>query len=87
MKRSNNRPNKGLSVNAERDFNKALKIFGKKVQESGILKEYRDRMHYESPSEKKQRRKKVARKRWLKKVETMKENGQWTHREKKTRLY
>jgi small subunit ribosomal protein S21 len=69
-RRHNSRPS-GLSVTVDRDFNKALRLFGKKVQEAGILKEVRDRMYYEPPSDKKQRRKKMARKRWLKKLEQM----------------
>jgi len=71
----------GLTVNAERDFNRALKLFNKKVQESNKLRDVRDRMHYEPPSVKKQKNKKMARKRWLKKIEQMKENGSWTHRD------
>ena len=77
----------GLTVNAERDFNRALKLFNKKVQESNKLREVRERMYYEPPSVKKQTRKKMARKRWLKKVEQMTENGTWTRREKQKRDY
>ena len=87
--RKNNQPVTvpGLTVNAERDFTKALRLFTKKVQESNKLREYRDRMHYTTPSEKKQVAKKMARKRWLKKIETMRENGQWTHGGKAKRNY
>jgi len=89
MKKYNNGPIRvpGLTVNAEKDFNKALRLFGKKVQESNKLREVRDRMHYEPPSVKKQKNKKMARKRWLKKIEQMKESGVWTRREKQQRDY
>jgi ribosomal protein S21 len=64
----------GLSVVVDRDFNKALRLFTNKVQESGILKEVRDRMHFESESEKKKVRKKMARKRWLKSLERVEDS-------------
>lgn len=41
----------GLSVEVRHgNFEKALRIFSKKVQSSGKLKEVRDREHYEKPS-------------------------------------
>jgi len=57
----------GLEVTV-RDGNieKALKIFKRKVQKSGLLKELKQKSFYEKPSEKKQRRKKEAVKRWRK---------------------
>jgi ribosomal protein S21 len=64
----------GLSVVVDRDFNKALRLFTNKVQESGILKEVRDRMHFEPESEKKKVRKKMARKRWLKSLERVEDS-------------
>jgi len=64
----------GLSVVVDRDFNKALRLFTNKVQESGILKEVRDRMFYEPESVKKQVRKKMARKRWLKSLEKVEDS-------------
>jgi ribosomal protein S21 len=64
----------GLSVVVDRDFNKALRLFTNKVQESGILKEIRDRMYFEPESEKKKVRKKMARKRWLKSLERVEDN-------------
>jgi small subunit ribosomal protein S21 len=48
---------------------KAIRIFKKKVQEEGIIQEYRERQHYVKPSEKKRKAKQAGRKRWLKKLE------------------
>lgn len=62
----------GLSVEVKNgDFNKALRIFKKKVQESGILQELKSREEYVKPSEQRKRAKASARARWLKKVEKM----------------
>jgi small subunit ribosomal protein S21 len=49
------------------DVNKALRRFKKKVNNDGILQEYRERQHYVPPSEKRRLAKKAGRKRWLKK--------------------
>ena len=57
----------GLEVTVRNgDLEKALKIFKRKVQKSGLLKELKQKSFYEKPSEKKQRRKKEAVKRWRK---------------------
>ena len=45
------------------DVMKALRIFKKKVQEEGILQEYKERQHYEKPSAKRKRQKDAAIKR------------------------
>ena len=45
---------KGLCIEVRNgDVNKALRIFKKKVQEEGVLQEYKERQHYVKPSEKK----------------------------------
>lgn len=81
-KNSNNRTRRGLSVEVRHDdFNRALRTWSKKVQESGLIKEIKDRMSYEPPAVKKQRLKKQARKRWERSVEAMISNGLW-HKEK-----
>jgi len=64
------------------DFGRALRTFSKKVQDSGLLKEVKDRMAYEKPAVGKQRMKKQARKRWERTVEEMIETGHW-HKDKK----
>ena len=62
----------GLYVEVRHDdVNKALRIFKKKVQEDGIIQEYRERQHYEKPSEKRKKAKAAGRKRWLKKQEKL----------------
>ena len=73
----------GLSVEIkdEKDFKRALRLFNKKVQDDGLIKTVRDNLYYEKPTERRTRRKKMAKKRWLKKVEQMKIEGRWTHRD------
>ena len=81
--RYNNSKHRGLTVEIRGDdFGRALRTWSKKVQDSGILKEVKDRMSYEKPAVLKQRLKKQARKRWERTVEEMIENGQW-HKDKK----
>lgn len=63
------------------DFNRALRTFSKKIQDSGLLKEVKERMAYEKPAVKKQRVKKQARKRWERTVEEMISLGMW-HKDK-----
>lgn len=81
MRRSNNnghRPQKpkdfeqrrGLTVEVRNnDINWALRKFKKKVQEDGILQEYKEREFYTKPSEKRKRAKAAGRARWLKKLQ------------------
>ena len=58
---------RGLYVEVRNgDVMKALRIFKKKVQEEGILQEYKERQHYEKPSAKRKKAKAAGRKRWLK---------------------
>ena len=73
---------RGLTVEVRNDdFARALRTFSKKVQDSGILKEIRDRMAYEPPAVMKQRLKKQSRKRWERTVEEMIDLGFW-HKDK-----
>lgn len=73
----------GISVEVRNDdFNRALRTWSKKVQDTGLLKEVKDRMAYEKPAVAKQRMKKQARKRWERSVEEMIESGKW-HKDKK----
>ena len=48
------------------NLEQAMRVLKKKVQKAGVLKELKMRKHYEKPSEKKQRMKKEAVKRWRK---------------------
>ena len=69
---------RGLTVEVRNDdVTRALRTWSKKVQDSGLLKELKDRMAYEPPSIRKKRIKKQARKRWERLVEEMIETGFW----------
>ena len=69
QKQSDNSNFKGLSVEVKNgDFNKALRIFKKKVQEDGLLQELREREFYEKPSAVRKKAKAAGRARWLKKL-------------------
>lgn len=56
----------GLSVEVGYDFERSLRQFSRLVQNSGILRESRDRQTYTVRSEKKQIAKKQAISRWKK---------------------
>lgn len=77
MKRNNNKfpvEISGTSVEVSDNdpvLNHALRQFNRKVQDAGIIKSCKDRMHYEKPSSVRKRKKKAARKRWLKKQSKM----------------
>jgi ribosomal protein S21 len=73
---------RGITVEVRGDdFGRALRTWSKKVQDTGLLKEVKDRMAYEKPAVAKQRMKKQARKRWERQVEEMIEAGTW-HKDK-----
>lgn len=81
---SNDQP-KGLTVEVRNgDFNGALRRFKKKVQEAGIIQEFRERQEYVKPSEQRKKAKAAGRARWLKKLSKMED--QWgfdTNRKKR----
>ena len=62
-----------VSIGENESFESALKRFTKKVQQDGILSEYRRRQHYEKPSVK--RKKKEAAKRRKSLRTTMRNNS------------
>lgn len=76
MRRNNNQDKdqkRGLTVEVRNgDFNKALRIFKKKVQQEGIIQEIRERQHYTKPSEARKKAKAAGRARWMKKVRQQK---------------
>lgn len=77
------RKTRGITVEVRNDdFGRALRTFSKKVQDSGLLQEVRERMAYEKPAVEKQRMKKQARKRWERAVEDMIASGSW-HKDRK----
>jgi small subunit ribosomal protein S21 len=74
LKRNNKDSNakNGLSVEVRNnDVNYALRKFKKKIQESGILQELRERQHYTKPSEARKKAKAAGRARWLKKLDKL----------------
>ena len=54
-------------------FERALRIFRKKVEKSGILQEVRKREYYEKPAQRKQRLKNAAKRRQQKVVQDEKD--------------
>lgn len=73
---------RGLFVEVKDDFNRAFRTFNKKVDESGKMEDVKERMSYEKPAVAKQRKKKQARKRWEREVESLIVQGKW-HKDKK----
>ena len=65
---------RGLTVYVGQDNNveKALRKFKKKVQESGVLLELRNRQHYVKPTTQRKLKKNSARGRWLKYLDSQK---------------
>ena len=63
---------RGLSVTVGPDGNveKAMRKFKKKVQDSRLLLELRDRQHYTKPTTKRKLKRNAARGRWKKYVES-----------------
>ena len=60
---------KGLSVEVHNgDFNRALRTFKKKVQESNLLQDLREREFYEKPTTKRKKAKAAAKSRWKKQL-------------------
>ena len=50
-----------VEVKKDEPFESALRRFKKKIEQEGILKEVRDRKHYQKPSEKKRKKKRERR--------------------------
>ena len=65
---------RGLSVTVGPDGNveKAMRKFKKKVQDSRLLLELRDRQHYTKPTTKRKLKRNSARGRWKKYLESQK---------------
>ena len=45
-----------VEVKRDESFESALRRFKKKIEQDGILREVRDRKHYEKPSERKRKK-------------------------------
>jgi len=50
-----------VEVKKDESFEAALRRFKRKIEQEGILREVRDRKHYEKPSERKRKRAKSRR--------------------------
>lgn len=60
---------KGNAVVVQHDnVDKALRKFKKKIMDSGLLNELREREFYEKPTSKRKKAKAMAKKRWQKKL-------------------
>jgi len=51
-----------VEVRKDESFEAALRRFKKKIEQEGILREVRDRKHYEKPSERRRKKAKERRK-------------------------
>lgn len=73
MKRNNdNGPALGLTVEVRNgDISGALRRFKKKVQESGILQELKEKEFFEKPTTKRKKAKAAAKARWKKQLSKM----------------
>ena len=45
-----------IEIRKDESFESALRRFKRKIEQDGILKEIRDRKHYEKPSERKRKK-------------------------------
>ena len=57
---------KGNTVEVRDNFEKAIRKFKKKVQDSGILNDLRERESYEKPTTRRKRLKNLSKRRWKK---------------------
>lgn len=48
-----------IEIRKDESFEAALRRFKRKIEQEGILKEVRDRKHYEKPSERKRKKMKM----------------------------
>ena len=69
MRREKGRKTFGLTVIVEDGkFEKAMRLFKKKVDDSGLLKEVRDRQEFVKPTTRRKIAANAARRRWLKQL-------------------
>lgn len=66
-------PLKGSTVYVRNEnVEQAMRKFKKKMQDSGLLQELRDREHYEKPTAARKKKASAAKNRWKKKVQSQK---------------
>ena len=51
-----------IEVKKDESFESALRRFKKKIEQEGILRQVRDRKHYEKPSDRKRKKAKTSKK-------------------------
>ena len=84
-----NRRNKGKTQSGLKvrdrgdDLNGALRVLKKRMQTEGVFNELRERTAFRSRGEKKRLQRAAGRRRWLKKVDKLKEQGQWSNEQEK----
>jgi small subunit ribosomal protein S21 len=72
------REKQGLTVSVRGDdINGAMRVLKKRMQEEGIFNEMRERVGHKTRNEKRRLEKASGRKRWLKKIDKLKEQGLW----------
>lgn len=72
------REKSGMSVQVRNnDVNGAMRVLKKRMQTEGVFNELRERGAYQSKSEKRRLADAAGRRRWLKKVDKLKEEGRW----------
>jgi len=72
------KPKQGLTVVVRGDdINGAMRVLKKRMQDEGIFNEMRERKGHKTRSEKRRLEKAAGRRRWLKKVDKLKEEGKW----------
>ena len=59
------------------DLNGAMRVLKKRMQTEGVFNELRERTSHKTRNEKRRLAKAAGRRRWLKKIEKLKEQGRW----------
>ena len=78
MRQNRGKTLSGLKVTVRGDdLNGALRVLKKRMQNEGIFNEMRERTSFKTRSEKKRLQRAAGRRRWLKKIEKLKEQGKW----------
>ena len=80
MRQNRGKTLSGLKVTVRGDdLNGALRVLKKRMQTEGVFNELRERTAFRSRGEKKRLQRAAGRRRWLKKVDILKEQGQWSN--------
>ena len=78
MRQNRGKTLSGLKVTVRGDdLNGAWRVLKKRMQTEGVFNELRERTAFRSRGEKKRLQRAAGRRRWLKKVDKLKEQGQW----------